>query len=40
MNKVRDHFGIAKPFTQYEQVLSDPDIDFVHINSPIPITLG
>lgn len=36
MNKVGDHFGIAKRYTQYEQVLSDPDIDFVHINSPIP----
>ncbi len=36
MNKVADHFGIAKRYTQYEQVLSDPEIDFVHINSPIP----
>ncbi len=36
MNKVGDHFGIAKRYTKYEQVLSDPEIDFVHINSPIP----
>lgn len=36
MNKVADHFGIGKRYTQFEQVLSDPDIDFVHINSPIP----
>lgn len=31
-----DRFGIAKRYTTYEQVLSDPEIDFVHINSPIP----
>jgi hypothetical protein len=27
---------IAKRYTRFEQVLEDPDIDFVHINSPIP----
>jgi predicted dehydrogenase len=36
MNKVADAFGIAKRYTKYEQVLADPEIDFVHINSPIP----
>src|SRR5688500_10378232 len=36
MNEVGDRFSIAKRYTQYEQVLSDPAIDFVHINSPIP----
>ena len=36
MNKVGDQFGIAKRFTRYEDVLADPEIDFVHINSPIP----
>ncbi|MCC6510991.1 MAG: Gfo/Idh/MocA family oxidoreductase [Pirellulaceae bacterium] len=36
LNAVGDRFGIAKRYTKYEQVLSDPDIDFVHINSPIP----
>ena len=36
MNKVGDQFGIEKRYTDYDQVLSDPDIDFVHINSPIP----
>jgi predicted dehydrogenase len=34
--KVADAFGIAKRFTKYENVLADPEIDFVHINSPIP----
>jgi len=36
MNKVADHFGIAKRYTKFEQVLADPEIDCVHINSPIP----
>jgi predicted dehydrogenase len=36
MNKVGDQFGIAKRYTTYEQVLADPEVDFVHINSPIP----
>jgi predicted dehydrogenase len=29
-------FGIDKCFTRYEELLADPTIDFVHINSPIP----
>ena len=36
LNKVGDALGIEKRYTQYEKVLADPDIDFVHINSPIP----
>lgn len=36
MNKVGDRFGIHKRYTKYEDVLADPQIDFVHINSPIP----
>jgi predicted dehydrogenase len=36
MNKVADAFKISKGYADYGQVLSDPDIDFVHINSPIP----
>jgi predicted dehydrogenase len=36
MNKVADAFKISKRYTDYGQALSDPDIDFVHINSPIP----
>ena len=31
-----DKYGIAKRFTSYEELLRDPDIDAVHINSPIP----
>ena len=36
LNKVADACGIDRRYTNYEQVLADPDIDFVHINSPIP----
>ncbi len=36
LNKCGDEFGIDKRYTRYEDVLADPEIDFVHINSPIP----
>lgn len=36
LNKVGDHFGIGQRYTKYEDVLADPKVDFVHINSPIP----
>ena len=35
LHRVGDHFGIEKRYTRYEDVLSDPQVDFVHINSPI-----
>jgi predicted dehydrogenase len=31
-----DKFGIAKRYTRYEELLKDPNVDAVHINSPIP----
>ncbi|XZE45415.1 Gfo/Idh/MocA family protein [Pirellulaceae bacterium SH467] len=31
-----DRFGIASRYQEFEKVLADPNIDFVHINSPIP----
>jgi predicted dehydrogenase len=40
MNKIGDAFGIDKRFTSYDDVLSDPAVDFVHINSPIPDHAG
>ncbi|MCA9041050.1 MAG: Gfo/Idh/MocA family oxidoreductase [Planctomycetaceae bacterium] len=36
MNSIGDKLGIEKRYTNYEDVLADPDVDFVHINSPIP----
>jgi predicted dehydrogenase len=36
LNQIGDHFQIEKRYTRYEDVLADPQVDFVHINSPIP----
>ncbi len=36
MNKLADALEINKRYAKYEEVLADPEIDFVHINSPIP----
>ncbi|MEI8380435.1 MAG: Gfo/Idh/MocA family oxidoreductase [Planctomycetota bacterium] len=36
LDKVGDQFGIGQRYTEYADVLKDPNVDFVHINSPIP----
>ena len=36
LNEIGDRFGVEKRYTDYNEVLKDPDIDAVHINSPIP----
>jgi predicted dehydrogenase len=36
LDEVGDKFGIEKRFTSYEDVLADPEVHAVHINSPIP----
>lgn len=36
LQAVGDAFGVKKRYTRYEDVLRDPEIDFVHINTPIP----
>src|SRR4051794_25503427 len=36
LNEIGDAFGVGKRYTKYEDVLADKDVDFVHINSPIP----
>jgi len=36
LNKVGDVFGVEKRYSSYSDVLKDPQVDFVHINSPIP----
>ena len=35
VNRVADLFGVEKRYTDFEQVLDDPDIDAVHINTPL-----
>lgn len=36
VDEVGDQFGIDRRYTDYRELLKDPDIDAVHINSPIP----
>ena len=36
LHQIGEAFGIATRYTEFEQVLADPAVDFVHINSPIP----
>src|SRR5688572_30948868 len=36
LDTIGDAFGISKRFTDFKDLLKDPDIDAVHINSPIP----
>jgi len=35
LNEVGDAFGIEKRYTSYDELLLDPDVDAVHINTPI-----
>ena len=36
LNEIGDVFGIEKRYTSYGELLQDPTIDAVHINTPIP----
>ncbi|WP_149276158.1 Gfo/Idh/MocA family oxidoreductase [Pareuzebyella sediminis] len=36
LNEIADAFDVPKRYTSYEELLKDPDIDAVHINTPIP----
>jgi predicted dehydrogenase len=36
LKAVGDAFGIEKRYTKFEELLKDPAVDMVHINSPIP----
>jgi len=35
LHEVGDAFGVEKRYTDYDELLRDPDIDAVHINTPI-----
>ena len=36
LNEIGDIFGVERRYSQYAEVLADPAVDFVHINTPIP----
>jgi predicted dehydrogenase len=36
LNKVGDMYGIDVRYSDYDELLADPNVDAVHINSPIP----
>ena len=36
LDEVGDKFNISKRYTSYDELLADPDVHAVHINSPIP----
>jgi predicted dehydrogenase len=36
LHKIGDTFSIGTRYTKFEEVLADPTVDYVHINSPIP----
>ena len=36
LNEIGDQFNIERRHTSYDEVLADPEVDFVHSNSPIP----
>lgn len=36
LHEVGDAFGVEKRYTDFEELLNDPEVDMVHINSPIP----
>ena len=35
LNKVGDSFGVEKRYTDFDQLIKDPSVDAVHINTPI-----
>ena len=35
LNEIGDQFGIERRFTSFEELLQEPDLDAVHINTPI-----
>jgi predicted dehydrogenase len=36
LDQLGDAFGVEKRYTNYADLLADPDVDAVHINTPIP----
>ena len=37
LDKVGDKYGIDVRYTDYDAMLADPNIDVIHINTPLPL---
>lgn len=37
LNEIGDKYGVKNRYTSYEELLADPEVDAVHINTPIPM---
>src|SRR5439155_22761350 len=35
LNQIGDQYGVEKRYSRFEDLIKDPDVDAVHINSPI-----
>lgn len=35
LHRIADHFGIERRYSDFEELLADPEVDAVHINTPI-----
>ncbi len=35
LDEIADHFGVEKRYTSFDDLIADPNVDAVHINSPI-----
>jgi len=40
LDAIASHYGIPKKYQDYDELLADPEIDAVHINTPIPDHAG
>src|SRR4051812_47939608 len=36
LKHIGDSFNVAKRYTNFDELIKDPNVDAVHINSPIP----
>jgi predicted dehydrogenase len=36
LNAIGDAFGVQRRHTNFDELLEDPEVDAVHINTPIP----